>query len=289
MLTTLGPNATLDEVCAVIDRDGGVIVEDFVDSLTLAGLQDDLLPALTRVGWGKDDFAGGKTRRLGAIFKHTRHVVEVARQPLFAGAAKRYLEVAAPVWFGDERAELTPSMQLGVTQAIQIHPGEGGQPLHRDDAVWQWRHPEGGRQARVQVMVAITDFTAENGGTMVIPGSHRWDDDRQPAPDEAVPTIMKAGSGLIWLGGTYHAGGLNTTDRPRTGLTITFDIGWLRQEENHYLSIPREIVASYPEDIQRLLGYDLCPPLTGWVEIDGIMADPNVILHDPGVILQGQH
>ncbi|WP_274008958.1 phytanoyl-CoA dioxygenase family protein, partial [Escherichia coli] len=73
-----------------------------------------------------------------------------------------------------------PDIQVGVTQAIQIHPGQGVQPLHRDDSVWLWRHPGYNREARVQIMIAITDFSEENGGTLVIPGSHKWDDERMP-------------------------------------------------------------------------------------------------------------
>jgi ectoine hydroxylase-related dioxygenase (phytanoyl-CoA dioxygenase family) len=279
-LTTLPSTATLDDACDVLERDGGVILSDFVDAATHAGLDADLQPVLDNVGWGQDDFAGNKTRRLGAVFKHTRYAAALVQQPLFYGAAQRYLQIAEPVWFGEERAMFPPTMQIGVTQVIQIHPGEGAQPLHRDDAVWQWRHPAGGRQARVQIMFAVTDFTAANGGTLVIPGSHKWDDDRQPLRSEAVPTEMQAGSALLWFGGTYHAGGTNQTDRPRTGVTITLDLGYLRQEENHYLAIPRDVVKQYPENIQRLLGYEACPPFMGWVEVDGLMSDPHVVLEE---------
>ncbi len=93
---------------------------------------------------------------------------------------------------------------------------------------------------------------------------------------------MAAGSAIVFLGSTYHAGGANRSDGPRTGLTITLDLGFLRQEENQYLVVPREIVLGYPERIQRLLGYNACPPLMGWVEIDGQMNDPHVLLEDWG-------
>ena len=281
-LTTLPGDASLDDVCAVVDRDGGVIVEDLVSAETLAGLWGDLGPKLTGVGWGQDDFSGSRTRRVGAIFAHTRHAAEVVTHPLFFGAAEHFLQLPVASWLGEERAETTASIQIGGTQAIQIHPGEGEQPLHRDDLVFQWRHPTFGREARVQTMVALTDFTAENGGTLVVPGSHRWDDERIPQRAEAVATEMAAGSALVFLGSTYHAGGANRSDGPRTGLTITLDLGFLRQEENQYLVVPREIVLGYPERIQRLLGYNACPPLMGWVEIDGQMNDPHVLLEDWG-------
>jgi hypothetical protein len=281
-LTTLGNDAAVGDVCDVIDRDGGVIVEDLVDPATLAGLWHDLGPLLSDVGWGQDAFSGHRTRRVGAIFARTRHAADVVTHPLFYGAAERYLQRPVSSWLGDERSETVASIQIGGTQAIQIHPGEGAQPLHRDDLVFQWRHPAYGREARVQTMVALTEFTAENGGTLVVPGSHHWDDERVPRDSEAVATEMQAGSALVFLGSTYHAGGTNRSHEPRTGLTITLDLGFLRQEENQYLAVPRAIVREYPERIQRLLGYNACPPLMGWVEIDGQMNDPHVLLEDWG-------
>jgi Phytanoyl-CoA dioxygenase (PhyH) len=281
-LTTLAGTAALDDVTAVIERDGGVIVEGLVPRPALAGLWEDLGPRLAAVGWGQDDFSGSRTRRVGAIFAHTRHAVDVVTHPLFLGAAEHFLQLPVASWLGEERTQTTASIQIGGTQAIQIHPGEGAQGLHRDDLVFQWRHPTYGREARVQAMIALSDFTADNGGTLVVPASHRWDDDRIPRRSEAVPAEMAAGSALIFLGSTYHAGGANRSDAARTGLTITLDLGFLRQEENQYLVVPRDVVRGYPERVQRLLGYNACPPLMGWVEIDGQMNDPHVLLEGWG-------
>lgn len=284
-LTTLDSSASAAEAIAIIERDGGVIIKDYLDAQALAELRTDLTPALDKIGWGRDDFSGAKTRRLGGVFKHSRHAITVADQPHLVAAAKHFFEVPSKMWFGEAENELTSGYQLGVTQVIEIHPGEGAQPLHRDDSVWQWKHVEGGRQARLQVMVAVTDFTAENGGTLVIPGSHKWyDPNRAPKMEEAIPTEMEAGSALIFIGGVYHAGGTNNTDKPRMGFTLTYDLSWLRQEENHYLTYPLKFVKTLPEHIQGLLGYRAAPPLLGWVEIDGVMCDPSQLLSDEGDI-----
>jgi ectoine hydroxylase-related dioxygenase (phytanoyl-CoA dioxygenase family) len=129
-------------------------------------------------------------------------------------------------------------------------------------------------------MVALTDFTAENGGTHMVPGSHLWNDERTPDLSEAVPTEMKAGSAALFLGTTYHGGGANQTENDfRTGFTMALDSALIRQEENMYLSLSPEVVRSYPEQVQRLLGWASHPVLnTGWVDIDGKMADPNRLL-----------
>mgnify|MGYP003587811740 FL=1 len=130
-------------------------------------------------------------------------------------------------------------------------------------------------------MVAVSEFTKANGATLVIPGSHRWDDERAPKMEEAVPTEMAAGDALLWVGSTYHGGGTNSSDAPRTGLTMAYDLALLRQEENHYLSLPIEPVRQFPEELQRLLGWSCSTTNMGWVEWDGIMQDPHQLLKRP--------
>jgi ectoine hydroxylase-related dioxygenase (phytanoyl-CoA dioxygenase family) len=274
-LTRLSGDASTDNVVAVLERDGGVIIEDFLSPETLAGLRRDLLPLMERQSAGRDAFAGHMTRRLSALFAHTRHCVEIATHPLYLPVAEHFLCRPREVWVGDQRLTLAADVRIGVTQAIQIGPGQGAQPLHRDDTAFMWRHPTGGREGRVQIICAVSDFTAENGGTLVIPGSHLWDDDRRPDLSEAIPTVMKAGAALIFLGSTFHAGGANSTqDEFRTAAGMALDAANVRQEENMYLSLTAAEVASYPEQIQRLLGWSAGANHMGWVEVDGQMIDP---------------
>jgi hypothetical protein len=280
-LARLSNDATVNDVISVLTLDGGVIVEDFLSPVTLQGLRHDLMPLLERQSVGRDDFAGTKTRRLSALFAHTRHAAAIATHPLFLKPAEHFLCQPREVWVGEDRLSLAADLRIGVTQAIQLAPGQGAQPLHRDDTAFMWKHPTGGREGRLQVICATSDFTAENGGTLVIPGSHLWDDDRKPERSEAIPTVMKAGSALIFLGSTFHAGGTNsTTNEYRTAAGMALDVSNVRQEENMYLSMSSEQVASYPEQIQRLLGWTAGTNHMGWVEIDGQMMDPIHLLGD---------
>ncbi|CRK59449.1 Phytanoyl-CoA dioxygenase [Alloactinosynnema sp. L-07] len=273
-LTRVGPDAELDDVVAILRRDGGIIVEDFVDQDTLSALWADLGPALDAQAYGEDWYNGTRTRRVSSLFGRTTHLTSAITHPLYLGPARAIMQVPTPMWIGKKRVEMVPTIQISGTQLIQIHPGQGKQPLHRDDALHLRTHP--GPTSRVQLMLAMSDFTAENGGTLVIPGSHHWDDERAPTAEETYPTEMPAGSGLIWLGGVYHGGGKNVSDKPRTGLTLALDLGNLRQEENQYLAVPKDMVLAYPEEVRRLLGYDRCPPGLGWLEMD----DPYLALED---------
>ncbi|MFC4726541.1 phytanoyl-CoA dioxygenase family protein [Glycocaulis abyssi] len=112
---------------------------------------------------------------------------------------------------------------------------------------------------------ALSPFTAANGATRVIPGSHKWDKDRLPDPDDVRRAEMDPGDVLIFLGSTLHGGGANTSGENRTGAVISYNLGWLRQTENFYLSIPWEVAAQMPEKLQRLLGYQSTYPMSaGW-------------------------
>jgi ectoine hydroxylase-related dioxygenase (phytanoyl-CoA dioxygenase family) len=281
-LTKLPSSATAADVIAVLERDGGCILEGFLSSQALEGLRADLIPLLERQSTGRDSFSGNQTRRLGALFAHTRHLAEAAVHPQFLPVAKHFVAQPVKARLGEDLVEVTKDVRIGVTQGIQIAPGQGAQALHRDDTVFVWRHPDYGCEARVQIMIAVSDFTAENGGTLVVPGSHKWDDYRAPLRSEAVSTEMAAGSALIFLGSCYHAGGQNMTkDELRTGVTMSLDAANLRQEENMYLSIKPEVVKAYPEEIQRLLGWSSGRSgIMGWVEVDGQMVDPNALLNE---------
>ncbi|GAA4605126.1 phytanoyl-CoA dioxygenase family protein [Actinoallomurus liliacearum] len=273
-LTTLPASTSVDKAIEVVDRDGAVIIEDFLDAETLRGLWADLGPALERQADGDGRLVGEKTRILPGLVRRTRHSATVMRQPHFLGLARHFLQRPVKAWLGEQRVEFVPTIQLGISRAIQTSPGVPIQALHRDDTAHLRTHP--GPESRVQVMVAASEFTARTGATRVIPGSHRWDDERAPRDDEAVPAEMRTGSALLWLGSTYHGAGVNTSDAPRTGLSYAYDLGNLRQEENQYLSVPLDLVRGYPEDIQRLLGYEACPPMCGLYEL----SDPMLLLRD---------
>ncbi|WP_213878889.1 phytanoyl-CoA dioxygenase family protein [Pseudomonas sp. dw_358] len=281
-LTTLPVTATPEAVAEILRRDGGVIIRDIVDSATLEGLRADLDPILEVTPPGIDpDFAGTATRRAGRLFARSPHIQTLALSPLYLGVSQLILQKPATYWLGEKRLDVVPDLRIGVTMAIRIYPGQGAQPLHRDDFVFLWEHPTYGREARVQIMLAVSDFTQANGATLVIPGSHRWDDQRAPRREEAVSAEMKAGSALIWVGSIYHAGGQNTCDAPRTGITLSYDLANLRQEENQLLSVPLETVREMPEQMQRLLGWTMGDNFMGYVERDGRAMDPRQLLDLP--------
>ena len=114
-------------------------------------------------------------------------------------------------------------------------------------------------------ITAISEMSKENGGTLIVPGSHRWSRRRKPQPHEVVSIAMPAGSTVYWLGSTMHAAGANTTaDEWREAFFISWSVGWLRQETNQYLEIPHEVAAKLEPGARAVLGYSNSDTLGGY-------------------------
>lgn len=144
--------------------------------------------------------------------------------------------------------------QIGSMSAIEILPGEKGQALHRDDSLYPFEIA--GMELQIGVMWALDDFTEENGGTRVVPGSHRvlrsW---HLPDLSGWESTVMPKGSALFYMGSTWHGGGANKSDAPRMGIINTYSLGWLRAESNQYLNTPPGVAAKFGPRLRALLGY----------------------------------
>jgi ectoine hydroxylase-related dioxygenase (phytanoyl-CoA dioxygenase family) len=250
-LTRLGPDAAGHDVAAALDEGGYALIEGVLDpddiAARLAAL-DDLFAATPA---GRNPFEGYRTRRIYAVFAKTRAFDDLAVHPLLTGALDH---------------ALGPHYQFSAPVALSIGPGEVAQPLHRDEDVYPLPRPH--PPVVLNSMWALTDFTEDNGATRLIPGSHRWDEDRRPDADdpEIVQATMPAGSVLIYLGGLWHGGGANATDRARPGLILEYVVSWLRPQESQLVAVPPEVAATLPERLQEMLGYNIYPPFLGYVD-----------------------
>lgn len=250
-IQTIPRSLGAEGICGALEQDGACIVEDAITPEFLAGLNQDLdrLIAQTDPGLRNPaadffvDFYGDKTIRLDGIPAKSETFVEFMLDPLMHDVCKHFL---LPNCF---------DYLLNTAQLIQIGPGETEQTLHRDEDAWS-HVPADKPQLEVEAMLALTDFTLDNGATRVVPGSHCWSSDRQPQAHEVIQAEMKAGSALYYLGSTIHGGGANRTeDVRRRGMFYGYVVGWLRTEENMFLTVPFEQVKQMPQRVQELLGY----------------------------------
>jgi len=223
---------------------GAAIIEHVVDDDVCARLRDELSPWIEATPTGADTFSGLETRRTGALLARSVASRELIAHPLILDTVDKVL------W------PQKTTFQLHLTQVITIGPNSPAQQLHRDQWCFDFFEFPDDLQVEVGTMFALDDFTEANGATRVALGSHHEQVDLKNASSFAtVPAEMPAGSIVLYTGRTVHGGGANTTDSRRVGINIDYALGWLRQEENQYLSVPLEVARELPEDIQRLMGY----------------------------------
>ena len=260
----LAADAPIDDVEQALREWGCVVVERVAPAPLLDAIEDELAPYLGTTAPGGDEFTGFNTRRTGALLARSPSFRELAAHPLVLGALDRVL--------GDHAT----SYQLHLTQVIEIGPGEPAQLVHRDQWAFDFFPFPAGYEVECHTMWALSDFTAENGATRVIPGSHRWDDKLRPTSEETVPAEMPKGSVLIYLGSLYHGGGANRSAVPRCGVNVGYTLSWLRQEENQYLACPPEVARDLSPELARLAGYQRGAYALGYY---GDLRDPIEALH----------
>jgi hypothetical protein len=252
-ITHLRSDAAPEAVVAALGSDGAVVVDDVVARSLLERIETELRPFLDVTPTGPDDFSGGLTRRTGALIARSPSCRELILHPLALGTAHGFLGHAT-------------NIQLHLTQAIAIGPGEGAQPIHRDQWAFDFFPFPQGYEVQCNTMWALTDFTEENGATRVVLGSNLAEDKRRYEQDDTEPATMTRGSVLFYSGSVYHGGGANDSADTRIGLNITYNVAWLRQEENQYLSVPREVAETLPTELLRLMGYERGAYALGYID-----------------------
>ena len=237
-------DADSDAVLTTLREDGACVLVDVMSDELRSRVNSELQPFIAATPTGRDDFTGRLMGRTGALVARSTAARDLVMHPVTTNLARKFLE------------PYTDKIQLHLTQIINIQPGQGAQPRHRDRLAWGGYLPAE-IEPQFNTIWALTDFTEENGATRVVPGSVGWPDDRRAADDETTQAVMTAGSVLLYSGSVIHGGGKNFSDADRTGVNITYCLGWLRTEENQYLSCPPEIAKSLDHDLQEMLGYTM--------------------------------
>ena len=241
-------DAPIEELTGLLDAAGCLVLTDMFDLSRAEVLRDEMSShmAAARIDTDKpDDFYPGQTRRVTALVSRSAEARAMVVDPLIGQLTSHHL------------GSNCEHHQIHVTAALEIGPGAREQILHREeDSFPYFELPR--PNIVIATMWAISDFTAGNGGTLLVPGSHTWDAARVATPDEVCSAEMTAGSVLVWLGGTLHGGGANITeDEWRYGVILTYSLGWVRQEENQSLDIPHEQAATFDPELRRLTGHSM--------------------------------
>ena len=241
-LTTLTSEATVEEVVQLLRQDGALIIKDIISPQVVDQLTAEMQPYINATPAGRDEFTGHTTRRTGALAARSAACRDLIVNDLVLSSAKEYLR------------PFTRKIILHLTQTIDIGPGAAAQEIHRDRYAWGKYLPRE-IEPQFNTIWALTDFTADNGATQCVPGSQDWDWSQSHTAEQICQAEMTKGSVFIYSGSVLHAGGENRSSAHRLGLNLTYCLGWLRQEENQYLSCPPEIAKNFDPALQDLLGY----------------------------------
>jgi hypothetical protein len=240
-------DATVEADLAALESDGYVIWENLLSAEQCRQIRDVVRLWLGHTG--RNSFEGRRTQRIYSVLSRTRVCDRLVDNPRVLAVLDRLL---------------MPNYLLSALQAINIQPGETAQLPHHDDGFYPIPRPRAPLAAAT--IWAIDDFTADNGATVIYPGSHRWGKRRPSADDQALPVVMPAGSCVFFVGTLWHGGGANTRRRERLAVTAQYCQPWLRPMEAFTLSVSREIARTVSDDIRRMLGYSIHPPFVGAVD-----------------------
>jgi hypothetical protein len=243
-------------------RDGFHVLRRALPEAGLAALEKELDPRFRRTPFCEGLFSGRSTKRFHGLLSRSAGAANLVMHEDIIDIVEAIL-----LPFAD-------TIQLNLTQAIEIHPGAAEQVPHRDQDMWQGE--KGRTEYLVNVMWPLTPFTAKNGGTRLWPGSQHCQDLRSLSPADAVCPELRPGDALLFLGSTLHGAGANLSSAVRRGVIVSYCLGWLKPYENMWLTYPPEVARGFSPGLQALVGYRLNRPNLG--NFDGNC--PSLLLRD---------
>jgi ectoine hydroxylase-related dioxygenase (phytanoyl-CoA dioxygenase family) len=220
---------------------GWCIIPDALPRPTIAALDGDLADTFDRTPFCQGGFYGETTKRFGRLLARSERMAALVQHDVILGVVG---EILSP-W--------CDTIQLNVAQAIGVHPGAPAQLPHRDQDMWAG--PKGETEYLVNVIWPLTDFTADNGATLVWPRTHGTEALAESPATEPKPAAMTPGSALVFLGSTLHGAGENRSASVRRGLVIGYSLGWLKPYENQWLAYPPAVARRFSPELAALVGY----------------------------------
>jgi len=221
-----------------LERDGVAVLRDALDleTVTAARVQlDDVARAERDAGTAMLEdgrYRSGVNQRVFSLLGKGNVFWRFATAPKVLAIAREIL--------GDQ------VILLSAISANIANLGGLAMELHAD----QHYVPRGtGYPILINAIWPLVEFTAENGATLFVAGSHR--DGRT---SDAAAMTASPGSAILFDGRTVHGTGMNTTTAGRPAILVTYCRAWVRPLVNHLLELPPGLVATMDPELRELLG-----------------------------------
>jgi len=220
---------------------GYCVIPDLVPRLILESIDSDLAADFEETPFCSGSFYGERTKRFGRLLMRSRRAAALVQHPLVLSIVRGVLSP----W--------CDTVQLNLTQALALHPGARPQFPHRDQDMW--RGAIGETEYLVNVMWPFTRYTADNGATIIYPGSHGPRALDPAIPSGSFPVELEPGAALLFLGSTLHGAGGNRSNGVRRGAIVSYCLGWLKPYENQWLAYPPAVARNFSPELAALVGY----------------------------------
>ena len=254
---------------------GFCIIPEVVPPLECAALAEHLLQVASK--WRREkEYTSMKVSVVKGLLSVDQSVAEYL-------ADDRVLAVLSDL--------LGNNLRISFTSLLVNEPGKERTMMHADWPFNQWNvchfpAPYPNIVAHMTALLMISPFTDDNGGTLVVPGSHLrqtnpTDTQADLDPYDIYPDETRitgpAGSMLLMDSRTWHCPPANPSDQPRVCVALRYAPWWLNLEaldpeselrkqwvdepglrENDQARIPREAFERMPEKTKPLLRHWIC-------------------------------
>lgn len=240
--------AWLEKGVAALRYEGAFVLEGVLDADALADLRERMYAVQEAI---RDDIGPDRLERAGEL--------GVLRNP--AGYDEELLRLL-------ELEPLLAVVDATVSETAILHLQNGfilppTPAASNGEAVFQQRFHQdfprylNGYLASLNTLIAVDEFTAANGGTIVAPGTHQRE---QRPPDSYLNAAAQAvecpaGSAIVFDSTLWHAAGRNASDRDRLGVNLQFTRAFIKQQVDYVRALGDEVVERQPPRTQQLLGW----------------------------------
>lgn len=229
-------SASGEELRRGLTTEGWCVIDDVIPAEVVSGICRAVLELVEaqrveRERWIAESRARGQRHGADGV-ENAQGVINSI--PAFAPyvADGRIMEVA--------EASFGPYVRVSSTSAIVTHPHNKRGYWHAD---WPFNQtftsripaPYGDCMMHLSSLFMLTDFSAENGGTLIVPGSHRLPDNpsgdngvdcEAPHPRE-INVTGRAGSVFLYDSRLWHCVAPNRTTQPRVAISVRYAPWWL--------------------------------------------------------------